>query len=164
MRNSKVSIQQKDNQTAHEEPRIEGSLKEQLLREFNTAHERLVTAAKAAHARGITMRGEQWGPREILAHIVGWSVEGTERIPRIIAGEPPLKYDDEAFNVAIITVLGGQSFDRVLDMFQQTYQRYISMLKEQDDAIFVPEHPVDRRLQAVIQHHYEHAQGLDESI
>jgi hypothetical protein len=139
----------------------EGTLKEELLRRFEQAHERLASSATAAAARGITQRGEQWGPREVLAHIVGWSAEATERIPRIIAGEPPLKYDDEAFNVAIITVLGDQSFDVVLDLFRQTHLRYIQMLGAQDKAVFVPGHPVYRRIQAVIEHHYEHAQGLD---
>jgi hypothetical protein len=139
----------------------EGTLKEELLQQFGAAHEQLVLAATAAYARGITRQGDRWGPREVLAHIAGWSTEGTERIPRIIAGEPPLKYDDEAFNVAIITILGDQPFDVVLDMFQRTHRRYIQMLSEQDEAIFVPEHPVYRRIQAVIQHHNEHAQGLD---
>jgi hypothetical protein len=139
----------------------EGTFKEELLQQFEQAHERLTSAATAAAARGITRRGDQWGPREALAHIVGWSAEATERIPRIIAGEPPLTYDDEAFNVAIITILGDQPFDMVLDMFRQTHRRYIQMLSTQDDAVFVRGHPVYRRIQAVIEHHYEHAQGLD---
>ena len=137
------------------------TLKEELLQQFKQAHEKLAAAATAAAARGITQRGEQWGPREVLAHIVGWSTEATERIPRIVAGEPPLKYDDEAFNVAILTVLGNQSFETVLDMYQRSHLRYMQMLVAQDDAVFVPEHPVYRRIQAVVQHHHEHAQGLD---
>lgn len=139
----------------------ESPLKEELLQEFEKASERLILAATMTSARGITRQGNQWGPREVLAHIVGWNVEATERLPRIIAGEPPLKYDDEAFNVAIITVLGDQPFDVVLDMFRQTHQRYIQMLSAQDEAVFVPGHPVYRRIQAVIEHHHEHAQGLD---
>lgn len=103
----------------------EGALKEELLQQFEQAHEKLASSAIAAAARGITRKEEQWGPREVLAHIVGWSTEATEHIPRIIAGEPPLKYDDEAFNVAIITVLGDQPFDVVLDMFRRSHQRYI---------------------------------------
>src|ERR1700730_14378517 len=138
-----------------------GTLKKELLQQFEQAHERLALAAIAASARGIAQQGDQWGPREVLAHIVGWSTEATERIPRIIAGEPPLVYDDEAFNVAIITVLGDQSFDVVLGMFRRSHRRYIRMLGEKDDAIFVPGHPVYRRIQAVIQHHHDHAQGLD---
>lgn len=139
----------------------EGALKEELLQQFEQAHEKLASSAIAAAARGVSQREEQWGPREVLAHIVGWSTEATERLPRIIAGEPPLKYDDEAFNVAIITVLGDQPFGVVLDMFRRSHQRYIRMLRAQDEAVFVPSHPVYRRVQAVIQHHYEHAQGLD---
>lgn len=137
-----------------------GTLKEELLRQFENAHEQLVLAATAASSRGITQRGEQWGPREVLAHIVGWSTEATERIPRIVAGEPPLVYDNEAFNVAIITVLGDQPFDVVLDMFRRSHRRYVQMLKAQEEAVFVPGHPVYRRIQAVIEHHQEHAQGL----
>jgi len=139
----------------------EGTLKEELLRQFERAHQRLAAAASAAAARGITRRGEQWGPREVLAHIVGWSAEATERLPRIIAGAPPLTYDDEAFNTAILTVLGDQPFEAVLAMFRQTYQRYVQMLSAQDSAVFVPGHPVYQRIQAVIEHHDEHAQGLE---
>jgi hypothetical protein len=139
----------------------DSALKEELLQEFKKAHERLVVAATSASARGITQRGDQWGPREVLAHIVGWSTEATERIPRIVAGEPPLKYDDEAFNVAILTVLGNQSFETALEMFRQSHLRYMQMLIAQDEAVFEPSHPVYRRIQAVIQHHHEHAQGLD---
>jgi hypothetical protein len=138
-----------------------GTLKEELIQQFEKAHEQLVLAATAASARGITRQGDRWGPREVLAHIVGWSTEATERIPRIIAGEPPLVYDDEAFNVAIITVLGDQPFDIVLDMFRRSHRRYVQMLVAQDEAVFVPGHPVYRRIQAVIQHHQEHAQGLN---
>ena len=86
----------------------------------------------------------------MIAHIVGWNVEATERLPRVIAGKPPLKYDDEAFNVAIITMLGDQSFDVVLEMLQQTHQRYVQMLKEQDNKVFVSNHPVYKRIRAVI--------------
>lgn len=142
-------------------PQDEGTRKEELLQQFEQAHERLAASAAVASGRGITRREDQWGPREVLAHIVGWNVEATERIPRIIAGEPPLKYDDEAFNVAIITVLGDQPFDVVLNMFRQSHQRYIQMLSAQNEAVFVPGHPVYRRIQAVIEHHHEHAQGLD---
>jgi hypothetical protein len=138
-----------------------GTLKDELLQQFEQAHEQLALAAIAASARGITRVGDRWGPREVLAHIVGWSTEATERIPRIIDGEPPLVYDDEAFNVAIITILGDQSFDVVLDMFRRSHRRYVQMLSAQDEAVFVPSHPVYRRIQAVIQHHQEHAQGLD---
>ncbi len=139
----------------------DGTLKEELHHQFKQAYKRLASSASAAAARGITQRGEQWGPREVLAHIVGWNAEATERIPRILAGELPLKYDDEAFNTAIITVLGDQPFDVFLDMFRQSHQHYIQMLSAQDEAVFVPGHPVYRRIQAVVEHHYEHAQGLD---
>src|SRR6266581_4160235 len=138
-----------------------GTLKVEILQQLENAHEQLVIAATTASARGITRQGDRWCPREVLAHIVGWSTEATERIPRIIAGEPPLKYDDEAFNVAILTVLGNQSFETALEMFRQSHLRYMQMLIAQDDAVFESSHPVYRRIQAVIQHHHEHAQGLD---
>lgn len=139
----------------------ESTLKEELLQQFGRAHERLAAAASAAAARGITRRGDQWGPREILAHIVGWSAEATERLPRIIAGAPPLTYDDEAFNTAVLTVLGDQPFEAVITLFRQTHRRYVQMLSAQDGAVFVPDHPVYRRIQAVIEHHDAHAQGLE---
>ena len=136
--------------------------KEQLLQELVEAHERLIVAATAAFERGVTREGEKWGPREIMAHIAGWEANALKRVPKIVAGAPFRKYDDDAFNEAVITILGDQSFEAVRDMLRQTYQRDIEMLKTLDESVFVPGNYAHERAKAAISHCYEHAQELDE--
>ena len=136
-------------------------VKEQMLRLFNSAHERLILAATSAEMRGIVRKGE-WGPREVLAHIIGWESEATARIPRLAAGEPPVTYDDDAINFAVITALGNQSFEDVRATLRSAHQRLIDLLKEQEDAVFTAGHSVYQRVAAMTQHSNEHAQKLEE--
>lgn len=144
--------------------------KEQLIQAFDEAYEKLIVAATQAVKRGMkAQENEEWGPREILAHIVGWSVHTTEILPQIIAGLPPLTYVsdhqhnaiDEAFNTAFITIIGDRSFEQVLALAHQTHQRFVQMLRAQDENIFVPGNAAHKRLQRVIDHHLQHAQELE---
>ena len=136
--------------------------KEQLLQELIDAHERLIAAATAAFERGVDREGEQWGPREVMAHIAGWEANALVRVPKIVAGAPHVKYDHDAFNTAVIMAIGDQSFETVRDMVRQAYQRDIEMLKKLDESIFVPGNYPYERTKAAISHNYEHAQELDE--
>jgi hypothetical protein len=146
------------------------SSKEQLIRTFDAAHERLLVAATAAFERGVDIQEGKWGPREVLAHIAGWAVEATVSISQVIEGLPPVVYvneaqhsaRDDAFNAAIITMIGSQSFNQVSVILQQTHQRFVHMLQAQDECIFVPGNYVYERIQAVIRHHLQHARELDE--
>jgi len=114
----------------------------------------------------------RWGPREILAHIAGWAAQATEILPQIIAGLPTQTYDsdfqhnaiDEAFNAAFIILLGDQSFEQVLTLAHQSHQRFVQMLKAQDENFFVPGNYVYERMKRVIAHHLEHAQELEAII
>ncbi len=140
---------------------MKDSSKNDLIDTFEEAHKKLIAAANAAIERSVVVREGEWGPREVLAHIAGWGVEATERLPRIIAGAPVLVYDDDAFNAAIITLSGDQSYIQVRNTLQQTHQRFVQMLRAQDDSVFVPGNPVYERVKAVIQHHLQHAEELD---
>ena len=136
--------------------------KEQLLQKLIEAHERLITAATAAFERGVAQKGGKWGPREIMAHIAAWEANAIERVLKIVEGTEPLKYDDDAFNAAVITILGNQSFDAVRDILRETYRRDIEMLRALDESVFVPGNYAYERTKAAIRHNYEHAQELDE--
>jgi hypothetical protein len=72
--------------------------KEQLLQELADAFEELIRTATEAAQRGVTRQGDTWGPREIVAHMAGWEVMATVRIPKIVAGMPPLEEADETLN------------------------------------------------------------------
>jgi hypothetical protein len=142
--------------------------KEQLLQEFAEAYEQLMKAATSAAQRGVTRQGDTWGPREIVAHLAGWEVMATVRIPRIVAGMPPAEFADktqqtvmnDAINAAMVTLTGEQPLDTLCGMLRQAYQRNVEMLRKLDDSFFQPGEYVYERTKAVIEHCQEHLQGL----
>jgi hypothetical protein len=142
--------------------------KEQLLQELTEAFEQLIGTANEAAQRGVTRQVDTWGPREIVAHLAGWEVMATVRIPKIVAGMPPLEEADEArqavmndaINATIVTMVGDQPLNTVCGMLRQAYQRDIEILRKLDEKFFQPGEYVYERTKAVIEHCQEHMQGL----
>ncbi len=142
--------------------------KEQLLQEFAEAYEKLIGTATEAAQRGVTRQGDTWGPREIVAHLAGWEVMATVRIPKIVAGMPPLEEADEtrqavmndAINATIVTMIGDQPLETLCGLLRQAYQRDIEMLRKLDDTFFQPGEYVYERTKDVIEHCQEHGQEL----
>jgi hypothetical protein len=134
------------------------SERSQLLDSLNEAHERLVTAAMDAAGRGMK---DPWGPREILAHVVGWEAMSIARLPRLLAGEPPLTYDEQAVNIAMVTLIGDQPIEVFRTLLSQVHQRFVQMPEVQDEASFVPGHPIYERAKRAIAHSLEHVQELE---
>ena len=142
--------------------------KEQLLRELAEAFEKLFRTATEAAQRGVTRQGDRWGPREIVAHLAGWEVMATVRIPRIAAGMPPFEEADEtrqavmddAINATIVTMVGDQSLETVCGLLRQAYQSDVEMLSKLDDSFFHPGEYVYERTKNVIEHCQEHMQQL----
>jgi hypothetical protein len=95
--------------------------KEQLIQELTEAFEQLIRIANEAAQRGVTRQEDKWGPREIVAHLAGWEVMASVRIPKIVAGMPPLEETDkarqavmtDAINATIATMIGDQPLDTV---------------------------------------------------
>ncbi|MBO0789724.1 MAG: hypothetical protein J2P36_02090 [Ktedonobacteraceae bacterium] len=143
-------------------------VKEQLLQELTEAHEQLIVAATEASQRGFTRKGDEWGPREIVAHMAGWEAMATVRIPKIAAGMPPFEYADEAqqdvmddaINATIVAMIGDQSLGAVCGILRQAYQRDIEMLTGLDKRFFQPGEYVYERTKAAIEHCQEHTQAL----
>jgi hypothetical protein len=144
--------------------------KEQLLQELAEAFERLIGTATEAAQRGVSRQGDRWGPRQIVAHLAGWEVMATVRIPKIAAGMPPLEEADEArqavmndaINATIVTMVGDQSLETVCGMLRQAYQRDVEILRKLDDTFFHPGEYVYERTRSVIEHCQEHSQDLFE--
>ena len=142
--------------------------KEQLLQEFTDAYEKLIETATEVAQRGITHKEDTWGPREIVAHLAGWEVMATVRIPHIVVGMPPLEETDEArqavmndaINATIVTMIGEQSLEIVCGILRQAYQRDIEILNNLDDTFFQPDQYVYERTKAAIEHCQEHGQEL----
>ena len=142
--------------------------KEQLLQEFAEAYEKLIGTATEAAQRGVTRQGDTWGPREIVAHLAGWEVMATVRIPRVVAGMPPAEFTDEtqqmvmndAINATIVTMIGDQPLETLCGLLRQAYQRDIEMLSKLDDTFVQPGEYVYERTKDVIEHCQEHMQML----
>jgi len=142
--------------------------KEQLLQELAEAYEKLIGTATEAAQRGVTRQGDEWGPREIVAHLAGWEVMATVRIPHIAAGMPPLEEADEtrqavmndAINTTIVTVVGDQPFETVCGMLRHAYRSDVEILRKLDDTFFQPGEYVYERTKAAIEHCQEHIEVL----
>ena len=142
--------------------------KEQLLQQFAEACEQFIRTATQTAQRGVTRAGDTWGPREVVAHMAGWEVMATVRIPKIAAGMPPLEFDDDeqsdvmndAINATIVTLAGEQSLETLCSLLRQTYRRNVEILRQLDDTHFQPGQYVYERTKNVIEHCQEHGQEL----
>ncbi len=143
--------------------------REQLLQAFARAYEQFITTATEVAQHGVTRVEGEWGPREIVAHMAGWEVMASVRIPRVVAGMPPGEFADEAeqivmndaINAAFVTLIGEQSLTTVCDILRRTYQQNIAMLRTLDDQVFQPGQYVYERTLAVIDHCQEHIEMLE---
>jgi len=146
----------------------EAMAKEQLLQELAEAYEKLIGTATEAAQRGVTRQADTWGPREIVAHLAGWEIMATVRIPHIVAGMPPLEEADEtrqavmndAINATIVTMVGDQPLETVCGLLRQAYRSDVEILRKLDDTFFHPGEYVYERTKAAIEHCQEHMQVL----
>lgn len=138
--------------------------KQQLLQDFVAAYERLIAAALLAAQRGVARRADSWGPREVVAHLAGWEVMATVRIPHIVAGMAPAEFSDptqetvmnDAINATIVTMIGDQPLETVSGMLRQAYRRTVEILAPLDERFFQPGDYVYERTKSVIEHCQEH--------
>ncbi len=148
----------------------EGISKEQLIQSLTDVHEKLIEAAIAAYERGVRRTSDAWGPREILAHVAGWEAMAVARIPRVIAGIPPITYAteaqhiamDDAINATVITMIADLPFDTVCATLRKTYQADAQIISELDENAVRPGSYVYERTKAAIDHCYEHIQDLEQ--
>jgi hypothetical protein len=138
--------------------------KDQLLQEFAAAYERLIETAALATQRGSDHPAGGWGPREVVAHLAGWEVMATVRIPHILAGMPPAEFADptqqrvmnDAINATMVTLVGNQPLQTLAGMLRHAYQRTLELLKQADARYFQPGTYVYERTKSVIYHCHEH--------
>lgn len=143
----------------------------QLLQAFADAYERVIAAAREAERRGMPRASDGWGPREIVAHLAGWEVMATTRLPAIAAGLAPLEYDDpaqqtimdDAINATIVAMIGEQSLEAVCDILRRAYERGAAFLRTLDGSLFQPGMYIYERTKGVIEHCEEHIQALGDA-
>jgi len=142
--------------------------KEQLLQEFAKAYEQLIKTATQVAQLGVTQGQDGWGPRENVAHLAGWEIMASVRIPRIVKGMPPAEFTNpsqttmmnDAINAAFVTLIGEQPLETLCDILRQAYQRNVELLRSLDVRFFQPGEYVYERTKAVIEHCQEHVQEL----
>lgn len=142
--------------------------REQLLQELADAFERVIATATAAAQRGMPANADGWGPRELVAHLAGWEVMASVRVPRIAAGMAPLEEPDEtrqkvmtdAINATIVAMIGDQSLEAVCGILRRAYQRDIAILRSLGERFFQPGEYVYERTKGVIEHCQEHIDDM----
>lgn len=142
--------------------------KDQLLQRFAAAFEQFIETAEEASRRGVTRLEDGWSPREVVAHMAGWEVMASVRIPKIVAGMAPFEESDEerqtvmnnALNAAFTTLIGDQSLEAVCGILRQAYRRTIEILQQVDDRFFQPGEYVYERTASVIEHCQEHREDI----
>jgi hypothetical protein len=140
--------------------------KEELLREFAAAYERVIAAARLADQRGGRSSAD-WGPREVIAHLAGWEVMANVRIPHILAGMPPAEFSDpwqervmnDAINTTFVTLAGDRSLESLSGVLRQAYRRTAELLRAVDEAEFQPGTYVYERTSGIIEHCQEHTEA-----
>ncbi len=143
--------------------------KERLLRELASAFERLIAAALTAAKRDMPANADGWGPREYVAHLAGWEVMATVRVPKIAAGMAPLEEADaargkvmtDAINATIVALVGDQSLEAVCGILRRAYERDIAILRSLDERFFQPGEYVYERTRGVIWHCEEHIEDME---
>jgi hypothetical protein len=142
--------------------------KEELLQQFAAAYEQLIATASQAAQHGITNQLDGLGPRETVAHMAGWEIMATVRIPAVIAGMPPIKYlnetqatvMDNALNAAFVALIGEQPLEPLSALLRQAYQRVLELLKPLDDTYFQPGQYIYEHTREAIEHCQGHMEML----
>src|SRR5262249_11349575 len=129
------------------------------------AFEQVIATALEAGKRGVCMPPGEWGPREYVAHMAGWEIMASVRMPRVVAaGINPPEFDDpiaesimnDAINAAFTTLTGDQSIEALCDTLRAAYQKTLANLRRFDDHVFQPGEYIYERTKDVIEHCKEH--------
>jgi hypothetical protein len=142
--------------------------KDELLRAFADAYERLMATAIAAEQRGVARSEDGWGPRETVAHLAGWEMMATVRVPAVAGGMAPIEFADEAqnqvmndaINGAFVALVGDQPLEAVCGALRRAYQQDVAFLQTLDDRFFQPGEYVYERTYGIIEHCQEHSEML----
>jgi hypothetical protein len=146
--------------------------REQLLQAFADAYEHVIAAATEAVQQGAGKNKDGWSAREFVAHLAGWEVMASVRIPAIVGGMAPMEFVDEAqaavmnnaINAAFVALIGAQPMDAVCGILRQAYQHGIALLQTLDERCFQPGEYVYERTRAAIEHCHEHFEDIQALI
>ncbi len=109
--------------------------RQQLLTEFGAVRREFEARLRALAPDRLALppRAGEWGPREIVVHVAAWLFEAGERIPAIMAGSAPKRYDVDAFNAAAIRAAAGWSVEQALGAYMRAADRFAAIAADLSD-------------------------------
>ena len=112
----------------------EKPLDEQLLL-FKSALADILTIAESYPETLQTQSGAcgEWSAREIIAHINGWMVEGTRRLPRFAKGTGQIEYNIDAFNAVSVWLREDKDYQQLLDEMRSLTSQIVAFIDDLED-------------------------------
>ena len=124
---------------------------------------RLTDALLGLNERELTALGiGDWGVRDVLAHIVGWTRVDTEIMRRLARGERPLPEGEdygtgESRNPGFAEKAAARSARSVLDELLVAFDEFVDAAERGEDNGFAPGRTAQRTMQeSACQHIKEH--------
>ena len=116
------------------------------------------------------VRAGEWGPREVLCHMVFWHQTSVEGMESVSSGGPPKRLDapTDELNAAAVESMAGQTTVQLVDQMRGLQSRLVTALQAlPDPSITVlvrndgAESSAIERLQRLAIHWREHMSELD---
>lgn len=102
---------------------------------FKTAFDDFIMLADAypdalQNQVGIT---DEWSARDVIAHINGWLVECTRRLPRFAQGTGNIQYNHDAFNAVSLWLRADRAYQQLLDEMRDLVAQIVQFIDELND-------------------------------
>jgi hypothetical protein len=81
--------------------------------------------------------GEAWSVRDLTAHAAAWLAEANDRIPRLLAGAPSVRYDVDDFNAAAVARASTWTAEQAYGAFRREADRFDVIVGESDPVDIV---------------------------
>lgn len=113
------------------------------LKRFQTAYAQFfeLTEHYPAHLVDVPGACGEWSPRQVVAHLSGWVIEGQRRFNEVLAGDviPSMRYDVDTFNAEQVAARAHLDWNATLIELQSV----VSDLDAQAQAIAVDRRTTD---------------------
>ena len=78
----------------------------------------------------------EWGPREVLSHMIIWHQSAVEGMESVLAGGPPVRVADETdeLNARAVEATAAQSMAQVIEQFRALHARSLTAVRALPDS------------------------------
>jgi len=102
------------------------------------------------------MVGARWNVRDLAGHLVHWTAEAAEQLPRIAGGAAMPDYDLERINDEVYRRNKRMNYVMLLPQLRAAEDRFLAALNRVDPAKLVGETPVRECISFMLLEHYDH--------